>query len=200
MAALSRYEVTLHTYRVAETNLAESSRAIALNAAHSSSDHRAQHFASFAAIPLTSCARVVSPMAWRGRLAQNDAPRRLRGASVLKQRTAVRLGALVVSAMMLAVQVETGLAATPISIYGAWHCGNDFCTWGERAQHDRVRREEPLADRPRRRPAVGQPRRAELRASAAAAEQDHRRADAQRRAARHDAGRSSTTSRAGTSA
>jgi hypothetical protein len=21
-------------------------------------------------------------------------------------------------------------AATPIQIYGAWHCGNDFCTWG----------------------------------------------------------------------
>jgi len=20
-------------------------------------------------------------------------------------------------------------AVTPISIYGAWHCGNDFCTW-----------------------------------------------------------------------
>src|SRR5262245_16956927 len=20
--------------------------------------------------------------------------------------------------------------ATPISIYGAWHCGNDYCTWG----------------------------------------------------------------------
>ena len=46
-----------------------------------------------------------------------------------KQRTAVRLGALVVSAMMLAVQVETGPVATAISIYGAWHCGSDFCTW-----------------------------------------------------------------------
>lgn len=22
------------------------------------------------------------------------------------------------------------LAATPIQIYGAWHCGDDFCTWG----------------------------------------------------------------------
>jgi len=21
-------------------------------------------------------------------------------------------------------------SATPISIYGAWHCGNDYCTWG----------------------------------------------------------------------
>jgi hypothetical protein len=23
-----------------------------------------------------------------------------------------------------------GPAATPISVYGAWHCGNDYCTWG----------------------------------------------------------------------
>ncbi|MEU8263241.1 hypothetical protein AB0C02_21745 [Micromonospora sp. NPDC048999] len=22
------------------------------------------------------------------------------------------------------------LAATPIQVYGAWHCGNDYCTWG----------------------------------------------------------------------
>ncbi|WP_234039646.1 hypothetical protein [Micromonospora coerulea] len=22
------------------------------------------------------------------------------------------------------------LAATPVQVYGAWHCGNDFCTWG----------------------------------------------------------------------
>src|SRR5688572_11520480 len=20
-------------------------------------------------------------------------------------------------------------SATPVSVYGAWHCGNDFCTW-----------------------------------------------------------------------
>ncbi|MBO4206524.1 hypothetical protein GSF22_11000 [Micromonospora echinofusca] len=24
----------------------------------------------------------------------------------------------------------TPRAATPVQIYGAWHCGNDFCTWG----------------------------------------------------------------------
>jgi hypothetical protein len=35
----------------------------------------------------------------------------------------------VVSALMLAVQVESGPVATSISIYGAWHCGSDFCTW-----------------------------------------------------------------------
>ncbi|MDZ5443107.1 hypothetical protein U2F26_10240 [Micromonospora sp. 4G57] len=22
------------------------------------------------------------------------------------------------------------LAATPVQVYGAWHCGNDYCTWG----------------------------------------------------------------------
>ena len=96
-----------------------------------------------------------------------------------KQRTAVRLGALVVSAMMLAVQVETGPAATPISIYGAWHCGSDFCTWASVRNLDGVRPEEPLADRPRRRAAVGEPRHPQLRASAAAAEQDERLADSQ---------------------
>ncbi len=24
---------------------------------------------------------------------------------------------------------SSGAAITPISIYGSWHCGNDFCTW-----------------------------------------------------------------------
>ena len=28
-----------------------------------------------------------------------------------------------------ALQAAPALA-TPISVYGAWHCGNDFCTWG----------------------------------------------------------------------
>jgi len=22
-----------------------------------------------------------------------------------------------------------GAATTPVQVYGAWHCGNDFCTW-----------------------------------------------------------------------
>src|SRR5262245_56956285 len=28
------------------------------------------------------------------------------------------------------VSATSAAAATPISIYGAWHCGSDACTWG----------------------------------------------------------------------
>jgi hypothetical protein len=31
-----------------------------------------------------------------------------------------------------AVPLPIAAAATPISIYGAWHCGNDACTWASR--------------------------------------------------------------------
>src|SRR6478672_1851991 len=33
---------------------------------------------------------------------------------------------LVLAALTISVAAN---AATPISIYGTWHCGNDFCTW-----------------------------------------------------------------------
>ena len=26
--------------------------------------------------------------------------------------------------------LSTAARATPLQIYGAWHCGNDACTWG----------------------------------------------------------------------
>lgn len=26
--------------------------------------------------------------------------------------------------------VETADLGTPVSVYGSWHCGNDYCTWG----------------------------------------------------------------------
>lgn len=33
--------------------------------------------------------------------------------------------------LVLVVVFHAGAAhATPISVYGAWHCGNDYCTWG----------------------------------------------------------------------
>src|SRR3989442_13956830 len=33
-------------------------------------------------------------------------------------------------ALTLAVSAMAAPAgATPVSVYGAWHCGNDFCTW-----------------------------------------------------------------------
>ena len=25
--------------------------------------------------------------------------------------------------------VSIAASATPVSVYGAWHCGNDYCTW-----------------------------------------------------------------------
>lgn len=37
----------------------------------------------------------------------------------------------------------------PVQIYGAWHCSNDFLHLGLGAWHDRFRRHEPLAGRPR---------------------------------------------------
>ena len=40
-----------------------------------------------------------------------------------------QLGALPTPAASAAA-VEIGEAATPISVYGSWHCGNDYCTWG----------------------------------------------------------------------
>ena len=29
-----------------------------------------------------------------------------------------------------ALEASIGALATPIQVYGAWHCGNDYCTWG----------------------------------------------------------------------
>src|SRR5438093_5879435 len=41
-----------------------------------------------------------------------------------------RLAVTCVGALVLAAFAVPRLAgATPVSVYGAWHCGNDFCTW-----------------------------------------------------------------------
>ena len=40
-------------------------------------------------------------------------------------RTPAGLSALTL--VLSAVAASSG--ATPVSVYGAWHCGNDFCTW-----------------------------------------------------------------------
>ena len=41
-----------------------------------------------------------------------------------------RLAVTCVGALVLAAFAVPRLAgATPISVYGAWHCGNDYCTW-----------------------------------------------------------------------
>ena len=34
------------------------------------------------------------------------------------------------SLLLSLVLISTAAVATPIQIYGAWHCGNDACTWG----------------------------------------------------------------------
>jgi len=43
-------------------------------------------------------------------------------------RKLVRPCVLGVVAFLTGVSVNA-VGATPVSIYGAWHCGSDFCTW-----------------------------------------------------------------------
>ncbi|MFM8302860.1 MAG: hypothetical protein ACKOA9_00960 [Actinomycetota bacterium] len=42
--------------------------------------------------------------------------------------------ATVLAAALLATptraQAQVGPTAAPVQVYGAWHCGNDYCTWG----------------------------------------------------------------------
>src|SRR5204863_5599858 len=33
-------------------------------------------------------------------------------------------------ALVWTIPAATTMAATPISVYGAWHCGSDACVWG----------------------------------------------------------------------
>ncbi|MFE1379465.1 hypothetical protein ACFW6S_11055 [Streptomyces sp. NPDC058740] len=48
-------------------------------------------------------------------------------------RPAVRHRSLAVLLLLLALLVPTGgvpaTAAAPVQVYGAWHCGDDYCTW-----------------------------------------------------------------------
>ncbi len=46
--------------------------------------------------------------------------------------TSTLAGVALVAAAFIAPPVPARAAgtATPISVYGAWHCGNDYCTWG----------------------------------------------------------------------
>ncbi|MEV4136677.1 hypothetical protein AB0J72_31440 [Dactylosporangium sp. NPDC049742] len=37
---------------------------------------------------------------------------------------------ILVTAVLVALARPAAAAVTPPQIYGAWHCGNDFCTWG----------------------------------------------------------------------
>src|SRR5688572_22131351 len=38
--------------------------------------------------------------------------------------------ALVMTVLVVPVRPASAAAVTAPQIYGAWHCGNDFCTWG----------------------------------------------------------------------
>jgi hypothetical protein len=37
---------------------------------------------------------------------------------------------LLIAAFTLVRATPMVSAATPLSVYGVWHCGNDYCTWG----------------------------------------------------------------------
>ena len=34
------------------------------------------------------------------------------------------------SLLLAFLLISTAASATPLQIYGTWHCGNDACTWG----------------------------------------------------------------------
>src|SRR4051812_34256518 len=44
-------------------------------------------------------------------------------------RKSIQSPALAVAALALCA-VAARAEATPVSVYGAWHCGSDYCTWG----------------------------------------------------------------------
>ncbi len=78
--------------------------------------------------------------------------------------------------------------ATPVSVYGAWHCGNDFCTWASvRNMTDFNTRNRWIINRGDG-TTVRKPDRLELCSSAAAAEQDERRRQLTRHTHRHEPG------------
>ena len=53
------------------------------------------------------------------------------------------------------ISAAIGPVATPIQIYGAWHCSNDFCTWGtERTVTEFDSRNHWLIDRGDGRPSI----------------------------------------------
>ncbi len=56
--------------------------------------------------------------------------------STVRILAAAALLALAIPAGMVTAGAGTGSQAvaagtTPVQVYGAWHCGDDFCTWGK---------------------------------------------------------------------
>ena len=90
--------------------------------------------------------------------------------------------------LLLGLWASSVQAAQPLEVYGAWHCGNDYCTWSTvRDMSDFDAKNRWLIDRGDGLPSVNLVV-LEFRAPAEAAEPDDRCDDAERRAARHDAG------------
>src|SRR6185436_7933455 len=69
----------------------------------------------------------------------------------VSSKSAVPLGVLsVVVSMFVSIA-----GATPISVYGAWHCGSDFCTWASiRTMTDFDQKNRWLIDRGNGQPSV----------------------------------------------
>ena len=93
-----------------------------------------------------------------------------------KRTMCIALGAV----LLLTVAPEARPAEQAVDVYGAWHCGNDYCTWStERSVTEFDSKNHWLIDRGDG-SAVGESGGAELRASAEAAEQDDGCRDAER--------------------
>ena len=61
--------------------------------------------------------------------------------SAVRILAAAALVAVAIPAGVVAAGAGTGGQAaaaipTPVQVYGAWHCGNDYCTWGDGADRD----------------------------------------------------------------
>jgi len=53
------------------------------------------------------------------------------------------LAVLAVLAIAIALSESAPISASPIQVYGVWHCGNDLCAWGtvrDMAEFDRKNR------------------------------------------------------------
>ena len=60
-----------------------------------------------------------------------------------------RVISLVILGTALVLVGRSASAQTQIQIYGSWHCGSDFCTWGSVREYDGLRHQESLDDRSR---------------------------------------------------
>ena len=84
------------------------------------------------------------------RLPKQETKQKNQGVVVLN-RLAVALGVVALLASVFAGAAEAG----PMSVYGSWHCGNDYCTWASvRNMTDFDQKNRWLIDRGDGRPSV----------------------------------------------